>query len=1407
MSSLNTNTVITNKVYEKTIKIFAKKNDISNLPSTITINVNSSIKLTMHVDITTSKPFYYIPISDVINYFKKAGTINETTNNVLFYKYYSSGSSSNSFTIVKNLNELLERITNSNYQLFFIKKSCFEISGSDHLINEISNITSLIEFSKVESFNTDDYILVHVNYDTIDHETNTSIMYDSHASGIMTNIYGRFSNTEGFETTVMGNKAHAEGDNTVAIGHYSHTKGKHTIADINNMTSIGSYNKPNYDVYVNAESNIYITDDNTTYTINKQEGSELFTATNNTTNRVITNLTKYASGDETLKDKIFVVGNGTSDNNRKDAFVITNDGNAIVQNDLSANSITTNKLTLNSYELNKVINDQNTMNTSTNLEKSLITANYVNVNKPGLITSANHSEIFNCYKNDDGTNTIKNIASGNYSHAEGSGTKAEGNNSHAEGSNTTASGKCSHAEGFNTIASNGFSHAEGYHTKASGSSSHAEGDNTTASGNYSHAEGNNTTASGDYSHTEGYYTKASGMYSHTEGYYTKASSSSSHAEGGSTTASGNRSHAEGSATTASGDYSHAGGYHTTANQTYQTVIGAYNTYNGSENNKIDKLFVVGNGTDNNNRSNAFIVDKDGNAIVQNNLTVNNNKIMSSDLNIYYFIKNSSDSSLLLNKDFTYVNITGGDINVNFFYVDEYGNRKYYAIPNNEEGWPMIVNKAYKISIVNGEITSEEVNLSNISKAIDIVTNNVYTYANSTWTIDNEQKFIVSKDNSTITSNALVSDTLYTNNISSNSMKPIVNYELTKITEYEEEDKVNILPDSKNYSVNCGNTIQIEKTYDTTINLKAYKRGSEGLYNYCKLETRNGMTLYNENNDRNTYINDDKITLSSEGNTERSKSLIELQQSENLVNAQINIYDNIDDKQYLSSMRANEFDTTDINAQNINTYTFKIEVPKYLHIRGGTSIISITYENGYYRYPNTANISSNINGTIYYWFYTKNDNKYTPLKTIDAIVQAKNNNTLIYFDENLLLYSNTNEENNQIGSRENDGTITYDGNFPSVIMIEASNNKVDFKIKPLDKIKCYCVFDRYDYSKLKDTTFYLTFKNDYYYIDIKDIVYTLHDNCTDFLTACTSLTTNNTTDNVLYNICNFDDILKHINHIYLYDKSVVNKAFLPFYNISSWTCLAKICVSKSSLNTNVDNNYLTIQSFTDIEKNTITKPSTDPSTNPSISYDIITQSYSSSLLTDKDLNVQTINTSDIIIRKYKVKSLISSGKTPIDIECEYGYSYQKIKLVLKYNKNDKYYYFDTKDILNYMNYITSITPTNYLLFYKESNTYKTITNFQLLNAHIDSLYLNANCITTSDYGMYLGIIDSNYCQIEINDLFVLSNANNSITLSSIILTNGNTSIKLYIDENNELAVKNVNATSTTTMSLYGTIKLK
>ena len=129
-----------------------------------------------------------------------------------------------------------------------------------------------------------------------------------------------------------------------------------------------------------------------------------------------------------------------------------------------------------------------------------------------------------------------------------------------------------------------------------------------AFGDYSYAEGYNTQASGNYSHAEGYYTTASGEGSHAEGYTTGAYGDGSHAEGCYTIASGNRSHAEGYYTYASGDYSHAEGCFTTANNQFQSVVGKYNDYT---NTASDHLFVVGNGSDQNNRSNAFAVDAYG----------------------------------------------------------------------------------------------------------------------------------------------------------------------------------------------------------------------------------------------------------------------------------------------------------------------------------------------------------------------------------------------------------------------------------------------------------------------------------------------------------------------------------------------------------------------------------------------------------------------------------------------------------------------------------------------------------------------------------------------------------------------------------------------------------------------------
>jgi hypothetical protein len=98
------------------------------------------------------------------------------------------------------------------------------------------------------------------------------------------------------------------------------------------------------------------------------------------------------------------------------------------------------------------------------------------------------------------------------------GTGANSNKFNAVATNV-ASGDYSHAEGYNTTASGYYSHAEGIYTTASGHVSHAEGNNTTASGDNSHAEGGGTTASGSYSHAEGYQTRANHKSQHVFGEY------------------------------------------------------------------------------------------------------------------------------------------------------------------------------------------------------------------------------------------------------------------------------------------------------------------------------------------------------------------------------------------------------------------------------------------------------------------------------------------------------------------------------------------------------------------------------------------------------------------------------------------------------------------------------------------------------------------------------------------------------------------------------------------------------------------------------------------------------------------------------------------------------------------------
>ena len=153
------------------------------------------------------------------------------------------------------------------------------------------------------------------------------------------------------------------------------------------------------------------------------------------------------------------------------------------------------------------------------------------------------------------------------------------------------------AERFNNYSNN----------LAVGKNSHAEGDGTKAIGNYSHAEGGGNEASGIGAHAEGLGSKATGISAHAEGGGCQATSLQAHAEGSGTTASGANSHAEGGGTTANGMSSHAEGGSTYANAENQHVQGRYNVVDNS--NKYAD--IVGNGTSDNNRSNAETTDWTG----------------------------------------------------------------------------------------------------------------------------------------------------------------------------------------------------------------------------------------------------------------------------------------------------------------------------------------------------------------------------------------------------------------------------------------------------------------------------------------------------------------------------------------------------------------------------------------------------------------------------------------------------------------------------------------------------------------------------------------------------------------------------------------------------------------------------
>ncbi len=189
-------------------------------------------------------------------------------------------------------------------------------------------------------------------------------------------------------------------------------------------------------------------------------------------------------------------------------------------------------------------------------------------------------------------------AKGNYSISLGKSNKAIGEYSSATGIYNDATGEASIAMGFSTKATGDYSIALGQNNLASGYGAFAVGNYNIASGLSAVALGAGSIASGDYSTTLGRTNVASGRGA---------------------IASGNGSAAR-------SDYSMAMGYQTIAKGFASTVIGLYNDSllltNINAFLPAVPLFIIGNG-DNSTRSNAMVVYKNGNTVLNGNLKINN----------------------------------------------------------------------------------------------------------------------------------------------------------------------------------------------------------------------------------------------------------------------------------------------------------------------------------------------------------------------------------------------------------------------------------------------------------------------------------------------------------------------------------------------------------------------------------------------------------------------------------------------------------------------------------------------------------------------------------------------------------------------------------------------------------------
>ncbi|MDD3374166.1 MAG: hypothetical protein PHY73_00370 [Candidatus Omnitrophica bacterium] len=254
-----------------------------------------------------------------------------------------------------------------------------------------------------------------------------------------------------------------------------------------------------------------------------------------------------------------------------------------------------------------------------------------------------------------------NTASGSTSFATGDMNSSTGASSFSTGSGNTVSGLRAFASGFSNTASGETSFASGDENVVSGENSSAFGSKNDVDGISSFAAGSDNAVSGDNSFATGESNTVSNTRSFAFGFKNAVSSEQSAAFGEGNIVSNEKSFAFGEQNNAIGRNTFAAGINVTAKALGSSVFGRFNLVRGTEHlwKNLDPLFVIGNGTNDANRSDAVAVLKNGDVGIGvanpvSRLDVSDGTITLGDGNISS--SGDNDRGIFVKQD----GVTGGD---------------------------------------------------------------------------------------------------------------------------------------------------------------------------------------------------------------------------------------------------------------------------------------------------------------------------------------------------------------------------------------------------------------------------------------------------------------------------------------------------------------------------------------------------------------------------------------------------------------------------------------------------------------------------------------------------------------------------------------------------------------------------